>query len=161
MKIFICIVLILLVDGQTYAHQGNDHSQNNFVNENKDANFLEKIGESYQKNVSHIFQVKCLDCHGEAKKMPWYYSVPGAKQLMNNDMAEAKEHLDMRDGFPFKGHGSPIEDLKAILEVTQKDEMPPFRYRIMHWSSRLSNEEKRLIKIWVKDSLKLLQSEKQ
>lgn len=151
------IPLILFVSLSSYAHQGEDHSMHKQeVVGTSDAQ-LQLINESYQKDVAGIFKAKCMDCHGEAKKLPWYHVLPIAKQIMNDDMKEAKEHLDMRDGFPFKGHGTPKEDLKAIAEVIKKNEMPPLRYKIMHWSSKVSDGEKQTIQAWVDESLDVLQ----
>ena len=147
---------MFLNPGQAYGHQGEKHSKEEANSSKLGVNELQKIDESYQKNIASIFRAKCFDCHGEAQKLRWYYSLPIAKQIMNDDMTEAKEHMDMRGGFPFKGHGSPQEDLQAILEVTKNNEMPPFRYRMLHWSSKLTKDEQKKITTWVKESLRSL-----
>lgn len=79
---------------------------------------------------------------------------------MNDDMKEAKEHLDMREGFPFKGHGSPQEYLQAILETTQKMKGLPFVTGLMHWSTKLTKNEKKQIISWVKEGLRYLNGDR-
>src|SRR3989338_3279900 len=59
----------------------------------------------FDNKLKNVFQKKCFDCHGSANAMPWYYSLPVVKGLMDHDIREAKEHLDMSHGYPFKVDG--------------------------------------------------------
>ncbi|PIP89050.1 MAG: hypothetical protein COW01_15815 [Bdellovibrionales bacterium CG12_big_fil_rev_8_21_14_0_65_38_15] len=119
---------------------------------------LNQINEAYKKDVKSIFSNKCLACHGVNNSMPWYYSIPGAKQLMDHDMKEAKEHMDMSNDFPFAGHGRPLDDLDALKKTIDKGNMPPFQYKIIHWKSGLSDKEKKIIKKWIQESKDLIGS---
>lgn len=114
------------------------------------------INETYLKSVKPIFEKKCLDCHGGPTKFPWYYKIPGAKQLIDHDIEESKEHMDLTSPFPFKGHHTPKEDLESIAKVIEQGEMPPWRYLIMHKETKISAEETVLILKWTQDSIKLL-----
>ena len=118
---------------------------------------LEKINALYRSSVKPIFQQKCMDCHSDQTKYPWYYRIPGLKQLLDKDIREGLEHLDISNDFPFGGHGSPQEDLEGIREVVENNSMPIFRYQVMHWKSRLTEEEKRTILNWVDRSEAILQ----
>ena len=120
---------------------------------------LGEINELYEKTVKPIFKVKCLDCHGSGNKKPWYYRVPGVRQLMDSDIDEAREHLDMSNGFPFSGHGSPQKDLEEIKEVISENSMPPWQYVAIHWESYLSTGERKMVLEWVEQSLKKISSE--
>lgn len=121
----------------------------------EDAAF-KRINEGYVAKVKPIFQRKCMDCHGGKTEYPWYHKIPGIKQMIEADIAEAREHLDFSPGFPFKSHATPKEDLDAIAETTQDRSMPPFRYRLMHSSTALTDEERRAILDWVEASKKEL-----
>ncbi len=117
---------------------------------------LRQISESYTRSVKSIFDQKCLDCHGGRSVRPWYYQVPGIRQVMDSDIAEATEHLDMSKGFPFGGHGSSVEDLEAISNVVKDGSMPPFSYRLMHPGSSVKGAEKDAVLEWVEASQKQL-----
>ena len=147
------VIFVLLFSANALAHQGEDHSMHKEKEVIVSKNKLDLINESYKEKVSSIFESKCMDCHGALQKMPWYHSLPFAKSIMNEDMSEAKVHLDMRNGFPFQGHGTPKEDLKAISKVIEENEMPPLRYKLMHWSSVITKTEADIIQRWVDDSL--------
>ena len=65
---------------------------------------MKKCQDAYRAEIEPIFKAKCFDCHSSSTRHPWYYKVPGVRQLINSDVKEAKEHLDMSQGFPFQGH---------------------------------------------------------
>ncbi len=120
---------------------------------------LEQINSKYLNGVKQIFAKKCLSCHGVNNDLPWYYNIPGVKQTMDNDMEEAKKHMDMSHDFPFGGHGSPVDDLNALFKTIKKDEMPPLKYKIIHWDSGLTENEIFEVNKWIKDSKLILRQE--
>jgi hypothetical protein len=78
--------------------------------------------------------------------------------MIDSDIAEARKHLDMSDGFPFGGHGKPADDLVAISEEVLEGEMPPMSYRFMHWSAKPTDSERDSIVAWVERSLASLRA---
>ena len=117
---------------------------------------FEEINDAYRLQVKNTIVKKCFNCHGIPEAMPWYYVVPGVKQLIESDMKEAKEYVDMSNDFPFKGRGGPVRHLEELKEVVQGDEMPPFIYRIGHPNSTFTDEEKKALVQWVDMSIKKL-----
>ncbi len=142
------------------AHEGESHPSKTehqvLPVTDVSSDMLKTINESYLQNVKSIFQKSCFDCHSNQTKYPWYAKLPGAKQLIASDVTEAKSHLDMGEDFPFKSHGTPMEDLEAIRKAIVENTMPPFRYWILHGESRLSSEEKKTVLMWVNLGIKLL-----
>lgn len=153
-------ILALLFPLIVFAHEGEKHEVDDdgweTISKKVPKETLESINALYLKNVKPIFQKKCLDCHGSGNPLPWYSNIPGPKQLILRDIKEAKRHMDMSNDFPFSGHGTPEDDLKALAKTVKEGSMPPFRYKIMHWSSSLSEDNKKAINEWVEDSLKLI-----
>ncbi len=117
---------------------------------------IQTIHAAYLRDIKPIFDQKCSDCHGTIRQYPRYYAIPGIKQFIDSDIREAKEHMDFSKDFPFGGHGSPLENLKAIREDTEEGEMPPFLYLLMHRENKLTQEEEARILRWVEDSEKIL-----
>lgn len=149
-------LLLVLIFSMTSLAQEYDVDGFEIVNPEPTTEMLEKINAEYQRQVKPLFKEKCLSCHGVNNNLPWYSVIPGVSHLLEYDMREAKEHMDMSSGFPFAGHGSPRDDLKALARVVRKDEMPPLRYQVLHWDSKLTTQEKALVQQWIKDSLELL-----
>jgi len=117
---------------------------------------LDAINQIYLANVKPIFAKKCFDCHATTTHFPWYYHLPGVKNLIDYDIAEAKSHMDMTNDFPFMGHGSAKDDLKAIADSTKEGNMPPLKYSIIHWGSRLQVLEKKAIIKWTEQGQDIL-----
>ena len=156
--ILICVLTPFLV----FAHGKEDHADEQkkmpsmHDNQQQMMSMHNNINQEYQKYVKPIFKTKCFDCHGVVDKYPWYIKLPGIKQLMEYDIREAKKHLDMTKDYPFGGHGEPIDDLKSIRKAVADGTMPPLRYRVAHWDSRLNKEEKVVLKNWIDSALKIL-----
>jgi hypothetical protein len=121
---------------------------------------LDQTNQAYQKYVKVIFEKKCFDCHGSVTTFPWYYKIPGVKQLMDHDIKEAKEHLNMSNDFPFGGHGEPTSDLRSIKKSIEVNKMPPFMYRLTHPDSKLTEAERKIVFNWIDESIKQLEANK-
>lgn len=147
------ILLSAFLSVPLWSHKGKTHALSSA--KNPEAN-LKKINAAYIQDVRPIFKKKCFDCHSTVERLPWYYKLPLARQLMDYDMREAKEHLDMRQDFPFAGHGIPLADLGEIEEVVEEGSMPPWYYRLVRRGSALSLEEIEKIKKWTQESKELL-----
>lgn len=141
-----------------FAHKGHEHSvsEKPVVREEKKDDTILSIRERYLKDIEPIFRRSCGDCHSDKTNFPWYAGLPFIKGLIQSDIREARKHIDISGGFPFQSHGSPKEDLKAIQDSIEAEEMPPLSYRLMHRDAHLSKEDEEKVKIWVKDSLEKL-----
>lgn len=158
------VVALGILAFSAFAHEKKSHEQKTIaVPKQSKINdeYLKAINENYTARVKPIFQKSCFDCHSQNPRLPWYFHVPLARGLMESDMKEAKEHLDMTKGFPFTGHGSPLEDLVAIRDSIKDKSMPPLRYRIMHRGSGLTEKEEATVFDWLDESERLLSEKKQ
>jgi hypothetical protein len=149
------LLLVLIMANSAFAHNGHHPISTKVSPET-----LKQINLDYIREVKPIFQKSCFNCHSSSIQYPWYYNLPGAKQLIDHDIKESKEHLDMTNDFPFAGHGSPQEDLEAIETVLKEGSMPPFRYRIMHQSSVVTSEELKRVQEWIEKSKQELLKQK-
>jgi hypothetical protein len=120
---------------------------------------IKQINLSYQKQVKPIFEKKCFDCHGTITDFPWYYNIPGIKQLMDHDIAEAKEHMDMTNDFPFGGHGSPVSDLNSLRESIVNGTMPILMYRLTHPDSKINQAEQKIVFGWIDEAVKNIKTQ--
>ncbi len=140
------------------AHKGEKHDLS-VSSEKKlsapDGEWIKIINEDYVGTVKPIFQKSCFDCHSQSPRLPWYYSIPLIHGMLNQDMHEAKQHLDMTNDFPFGGHGRPDEDLKAIRDSIVDKSMPPLSYRLMHREANLSESDRQAIMDWIARSEKI------
>ncbi len=117
---------------------------------------LDTINQAYLKEIRPIFEAKCLMCHGNVKKIPLYSKVWPVSWLVRSDVIEAKQHHDMSFDFPFQGKDIdvPQDGLEDLVDVINENSMPPIYYKVMHWKSGLTPEERQKILQWAKAGLK-------
>jgi len=167
---YIAIIVLALSPALLYAHGKVSH-ENETTKTKQDSiqdsiqsspmmktMIYSEINNTYITNVKPIFEKKCFDCHADMKNTPWYYKVPGVKQMIDKDIREAKEHIDMRKDFPFISHESPLDDLKSIKKIGIEGGMPPLRYILGHWDSKLTDIEKKKLVEWAGRSIELLEA---
>lgn len=152
-KLFITtLIALFLCNEHVWGQHGEGHQgssqKSEVLNEDQKA-ILQIINERYFKTVRPIFEAKCFACHATTNEpLPWYSKMPFVKGMIQKDVSEAKEHMDMTKDFPFSGHGTPIEDLVTIRTSIEKGEMPPARYWMIHWQSRVTENELSAIREW-------------
>lgn len=154
-------LFMTLISSMAIAHEGGNHGEHQAESTPPppvSRDVLDVVNDQYLSQVQPIFKTKCFDCHSNQTTFPWYYRIPGVKQLIDHDIAEAREHLDMSHDFPFSGYRNPARALEDIEDVVNRGEMPPFLYTLMHRDAKLSDADILVIKAWIQESLTLLRS---
>jgi cytochrome c peroxidase len=109
-----------------------------------------KAADPNLQKLSPAFQQKCMDCHAAGANLPFYSNFPVAKAFLQQDIRTGREHLDMPAEF-FSGQPAVAEAaLAKTQKVIQDDSMPPFRYRVLHWGSALTDQEKKDSLNWIR-----------
>lgn len=157
------LLALIYLSSSADAHQGHHLGEHNKETKLKEAQPAEAeafglIQRGFDASVRPVFEQKCNACHANGAPLPWYGKVPGVGWIVNSDRDEAKEHLETSKGFPFGGHGTPLEDLSAIEEVARDASMPPRLYRFFHPSSQLTDQEKMILIQWSRAGQEALKS---
>lgn len=80
----------------------------------------------------------CFDCHSNETEWPWYSNIAPVSWLVQQDVAEGREHLN----FSTWGRGGEGEEAEELYEVIVEGEMPMQNYLLTHPEARLSDAEK-------------------
>ena len=113
------------------------------------------INNNYQ-TVRYIFKNSCFDCHTDSTKYPWYHVLPFIGGIIDDDITEAKTHLDMSNDFPFGGHATQIDQLAEIREDIKEGKMPILSYRLTHWGLLIEGKKRDSVFQWIDESIKML-----
>lgn len=114
------------------------------------------INSNYQ-TIKPIFEKSCFDCHTAKTDYPWYHSLPIISGMIDDHIKEGREHLDMTDDFPFKSKENLEEIMEEIKEEIEKNDMPLFSYRLMHWGTAIEGDTQDSVFQWIDNSLLMIE----
>lgn len=101
-------------------------------------------------SVSGIVQEKCMACHTKGYDLPFYAKVPGIRSIIEKDYNDGLRAMNLNLEL-VQSKDKPVgETVLAKMEwVINNDTMPPAKFAVVHWGSRLSDKEKQQILDWV------------
>ena len=93
---------------------------------------------------------ECLVCHSKDAKMPFYSKFPVIGKMMEGHVRAGNRFLDL---------GKELADIDNISEAALSKlehsvlygNMPPQQYRMVHWTSGLNKEERRVLQAWISE----------
>ena len=135
------------------AYAGGELSLQQLM-EKQDSVFL-LINEIYQP-VRPILKRSCFDCHSDSTEYPWYHKLPLIKGMIDEHIAEGREHLDLTHDFPFTGKGSSLELLGEIKHEIESDQMPLLSYRLLHWGTLIEGPQRDSVFAWIDSTTAIL-----
>lgn len=110
--------------------------------------------------VDAIFKRSCNDCHSNETLWPWYSHLAPVSWLVARDVNEGRRYLN------FSVWGSYDADeaedkLEEIEEEVSKGGMPLWIYLPAHPEAKLSDQDKRTIRDWVKSERARVKEDKE
>jgi cytochrome c peroxidase len=105
-----------------------------------------------KKEIDLIFKAKCMDCHSNETVLPWYASLPLVKGFIASEVKKGKAYFMLPgDFFAYEDLESlPKHVVKRLDYQIERDEMPPFLYRLGHWDRVITPKEKESILIFLR-----------
>lgn len=101
-----------------------------------------------------IAEARCDYCHTKDAKLPFYASLPVAKQLMQRDIKRGLQHFQIQPVLNALEKGEVVdeESLARMQFVVEHDMMPPKMYLTMHWHAALGEKGKKAMLEWIKEN---------
>jgi hypothetical protein len=97
-------------------------------------------------DIKTILKKACYDCHSNETNWPWYSKVAPISFVTVGDVNEGREHLNFSEWGNYTDKTDRIKD--EIWEEIREEHMPPWMYRVSHSESKLTPEEKNLLRNW-------------
>ena len=98
-------------------------------------------------DLKTIFRNSCYNCHSNETVWPWYSYIAPASWLLVSDVNEGREHLNFSN-WNTLDLSKQTKLREEIWEEIREEHMPLWQYRILHPGSKLSQEQKNLIRNW-------------
>lgn len=95
----------------------------------------------------------CMACHTANPELPFYADLPVAGKLVKEDIRLAYRSFDMTPMVEALKKGEKISevDLAKVEKVILDGTMPMTQYYLIHWGASLSDTEKQMALVWVKN----------
>ena len=126
-------------------------------NESNDVTY--DIATKYEvpKDVNHLLQVSCNDCHSNKTEYPWYSNVQPVAWWLNDHVVDGKKHLNFSE-FTKMPIAIQNHKLEETIEMVEKKEMPLPSYTNLglHSEANLSDGQRKLITDWAKAQMDYL-----
>lgn len=87
-----------------------------------------------------VLRAKCADCHSNATRWPMYAHVAPASWLVERDIAEGRAHMNLSQWQRLSQERQQVL-LQEIAHQVREGAMPPIQYRLIHWSSALTQAD--------------------
>lgn len=97
--------------------------------------------------VKDILKRACYDCHSNETNWAWYTKIAPVNFLVASDVNRGRKKLN----FSAWGNMGAMDQKKMkeeIWEEVREEQLPLWQYRIMHGDSKLSIEDKNIIRAW-------------
>lgn len=105
------------------------------------------VGSAVPDKVREILTNKCADCHSMRTQIPIYGRMAPVSWLLERDINLGRQAMNLDQW----NHYSP-EQRQAfaakIVQETKSREMPLLQYRLIHWASRVTDEDVDTLASW-------------
>jgi len=104
--------------------------------------------------VRALVRDKCMACHTQGFDLPFYAKIPGIQQIVERDYVDGLRAMNLNEEFGDTALKRPVSEatLAKMEWVTFNETMPPAKFAAIHWDSKISAQQRRLILDWVKSS---------
>ena len=97
--------------------------------------------------VISVFKKSCYDCHSNETEWPWYSYLAPVSWLVSSDVDDGRSHLNF-SVWENLSRKDKVKMKEEIWEEIEKENMPLWKYRLLHPDANLTQEDKNLIRDW-------------
>jgi len=108
-------------------------------------------GSSVPAAVRAILASKCADCHSMETRSPFYGHLAPVSWLMERDINRGRQAMNIALWETYSADQQQTFAAKIVQE-TREHEMPLLQYRLIHWNSRVTDSEIRILADWAHSS---------
>ena len=104
---------------------------------------------AFPREVGAILTAKCADCHSNQTRPPIYARFAPASWLMERDIVQGREAMNLTH---WENYSLVQQQTYAakIAQETKAHAMPLPQYRIIHWSTRITDADIRTLASWAR-----------
>jgi cytochrome c len=96
-----------------------------------------------------ILAVRCADCHSMQTRAPFYGHFAPVSWLMERDIVAARKAMNLSQWDAY----TPDQQQTLVAKMAQETKshlMPPEQYRLIHWNTRITDDEISALANWAR-----------
>jgi hypothetical protein len=97
-------------------------------------------------DVNAILSRSCANCHSNETRWPWYAYVAPMSWSVIGHVRDGRDHMNFSSWPTSPEEG--IELLDSVCQEVKRKRMPLASYTWIHWSAKLSDEDRKLLCRW-------------
>jgi cytochrome c len=97
--------------------------------------------------VRTVLVEKCVDCHSDQPRVPFYGRLAPASWLMERDIVEARKAMNLSKWDSYSADQQQTLAAKMVQEAKSHD-MPPLQYRLIHWKASIKQADIAAFAAW-------------
>lgn len=146
--------LVLMASGVLVASIASFSVNESIGAETEDKKVLSKAQMEKFSKVSDIVLDKCMACHSRDYDLPFYAKIPGIKEIIEKDFNDGLRAMDLNLELVGVAKDKPVSEatLAKMEWVIKNETMPPAKFTAVHWGSKVTAEDKKLILEWVAEN---------
>lgn len=100
------------------------------------------------QEVMQIFKKACYDCHSNETVWPWYSNIAPVSWMIEKHVEDGRSWVNYSiwETYSQKDQDKMLKETFRAIYIA----MPPTDYISMHPEANLSNEERKLVRDWIK-----------
>lgn len=113
-----------------------------------------KYANDEAKQVASIIRANgCMECHAADAPVPFYGKLPLIGPVVQADIKEGTHYLDLTAMVEALENGGEVTetDLAKVENTALSGSMPPAKFYMAHWGTKLSGDERGVILKWAKN----------
>ena len=95
----------------------------------------------------------CLDCHSAEPDLPFYFKMPVADKIMQQDIDSGFRAFDIEPlmNALAENERPSMVDVAKVEQVAIEKRMPMAKYYLVHWGSQMTSAKRDIIVGWARD----------
>src|SRR5262249_6707315 len=102
--------------------------------------------------VKTLLRQACYDCHSNETRWPWYSYIAPMSWLVGGDVEGGRKQLNFSEWGSYY-HTTRKRKLQWMERTLHEETMPPWTYRMLHLSARLSEQELAALEQWIESEI--------
>lgn len=103
------------------------------------------------QEVEQVLSSSCYDCHSNRTAYPWYSKIQPLRMWLDHHVEEGKHELNFSEFATYKLKRQ-LHKLDEVVETIDEKEMPLESYTLIHKNAVLSEDQKRIVILWARQS---------